>query len=327
MKIFKKLWKLLDELYIFQRWARIRHGLLLWGIMGLLAAYIIFYQILGSSILYMQMVITDKKIEANKIRIEHNKAMKYATIEEENRNLKRWNEEQSFRLYKSDLSLRLYDYYKNAGNLGLTKYYWINKKLFADVYDTAIEFKDLCPSFNKVYFEAFPAEESAIKTIVIRRYPKLSGAELERMIEKEENEYLDLIYVAVEFSKCKAESNFNTKCVSTNYKKDSKGNYILDKDGKKIFSSNDWGIEQINDVCMLPAFPDNLILSVTKLKPYLKGRDKLDLKMNMAMRSLHTERLIKNRERWMLVDWEFFGMVRRIMWDHYYPEMSKLISY
>lgn len=332
MKILKKFWKYLEDIHLFERFVRVRYGLVLWGGLGLLAIYIIFGYLLSAGVIYVQTISQDKKIREKTIKIEHEKSMKYATIEEENRNLKRWNDDQAFRLYKSDLIFRLYDYYKNAGNLGLAKYYWINKKLFLDVYDTSVEMMDLCPSFRTHYFQAFPAEESALKTIVIRRYPKLSGPELELMITKEEGKYLDLAYVLVEFSKCKLESNFNTKAISTNWKKNKDGTYVLDKEGKKIFLSNDWGIEQINDICMMPrdpkvlGAPDNLLVAVAKRKPYLKGKDKLDLKMNMAMRSYHTELLIKNKERWLLIDWEFYVMVRQIMWYHYYPEMIKIIG-
>lgn len=147
------------------------------------------------------------------------------------------------------------------------------------------------------------------------------------------------------YGKCKKESNFNKKCESPNFKKDDKGNLILDKNKQKIFKSVDQGIVQMN-YCGMCGGDYNKCVSIKNKpigpgyctrawaekelkakRPNLAGRDIFDIEKNISLRAIHTEKLIIDKESWMFVDWDFFGMCKRIMWEHYYPEMKQLIGY
>lgn len=140
MNIAKKVWQVLENLKIFDRFIRIRWGLMLWGGLGLLAVYIIITYLMASGVLLVETKIVDKQTRDKEIKVGKEKAEKYDDISKENKSLKNWKETKAIEYYKIDLVFRLYEYYKNMGLL--QRYYWISRKLFEEVYDSAIRSKD-----------------------------------------------------------------------------------------------------------------------------------------------------------------------------------------
>lgn len=341
--IFKRIRQWLDGMHMFKKWVRIRWALAWWCGLGLLVAFIILG---GVTPLIMQNVKTynvSKEVRDKNLKAELQKARKYDKIEKENLDLKKFKNTSNLKIYKMDLIMRLYDYYKEAGTLQV--HYWINKKLFEEVYDGSVASKSLNPSFDKVYFRAYPAEDGAIKTIVIRKNPDVSGAKLEKLIVEEEKRYLNLVYPLVIFGKCKKESNFNKKCESINYKKDKWGAFVLDKAGKKQFKSIDVGIVQMNycNLCGEDKAKCNSIKNkpigdgyctlawtvaeLKKVRPNIASRSVYDIEKNLSLRAIHTEDLIQHYKSWCFIDWEFTGMLKMVMWNTYYPEMFELVGY
>jgi len=370
LKPFKYIWKILDELYIFEKWVRIRYHFVLYGILGLLASYIIFYQLLSSAVIYVNTLSTNKSTRENVIKVEKQKAKKYDLIEKENKFLREIRERQLFDVYQHDLFMWLYDYYKNHGTL--QKWYWINTWVFDQVYTASDKSRNLCPSFAEAYFRMFPAEREYFRHKIKEQYKDqdISAKKFEELEKIEEDKYIKLIFPLHDFAKCKRESNFNQKCKSYNYKmeksgtfqgwfifKDNSGRharrdsndrsvfYVVDKmgiydkdiDGKNwkkyleedlgwerflITDSIDWGIEQMNTVCL-----EGGNREVAKVRPYLANRDIFDIEKNICMRTIHTEDLIKRHKEWFLVDQDFFWLLRNLMWKRYYPDMSEFVGY
>lgn len=337
-----RTWRSIKDLHMFSKFIRIRYGLVLWGGLGLFVLYILLFYVAGTAITHIQTWDSNKKTREKTVKIEAEKARKYDSITKENKYLRLSQDSTRFSLYKHDLFLTIYDFYKESGTL--QQYHWINISLLEEVFNATISSKSLCPSFDTHYFKVFPAEQNAIKTIIIKKYPRVNGEDLEKIIDSEEKRYLGLVYTLMINSKVKRETNYDKKCESINWKKDRWGKFLLDSKGKKIFKSIDQGIVQMNycgqcggdyDKCQsiknkpigdgycTRAWAEKKLKT---LRPVIASRDVFDIEKNISLRAVHTEWLISNNQAWMFVDWDFFRMCKTVMWKNYYPEMFKLVG-
>ena len=324
------------EKKLFTKFIKIRFVILLWVMLGVLGTYLIFYYFGGLSVIWIDNITTKNRVE--KIQADYELRMKpkyrklQTTVKEQSTQL----QDIKFKLYQKELHMRIYEYYRNYSMF--EKWSWVTDNLLDNIYNYSIKWKKLNPSFNRVYFESFPEDEITIEKYVRKKYPGVENVkELDILMTKEKNDYCDLIFPLVDYSRCRKESNFDKNCISYNYLKDKKGNFILDKTNNKIIISVDEGIEQMNrclkthnmleiekaankkqyDICCTQFAID---AELFYLAPELRARNVFDLEKNIAMRIRHAEHLMNRGDLWCLVNWEFFAVCKKVMLKNYYPE-------